>query len=578
MYIINEIRAVAALKKNAVAISFEDTEITYGEFVQRIDGLATALRSLHIGNGDRIAIALPRSFEMIIAIFGVLSVGATYVPLDPANPQSRLINILEDSKASLLLSDDEGKNLALSSGVKLLHTKDWPSNGPIVNSVKAETAYIIYTSGSTGKPKGVEIGYPALENYLKWATTELPFTGDGVPLFTSISFDHAITNIFPPLLKGEKIVLLPPILGGRALASALFPKNISQDKRYSYIKITPSLFGFLDKEQRAHLGCHTNLLMFGGEKLSPDLISDARYKNPGLAIMNHYGPTETTVGCCVYNVSEKFTGAVVPIGKPIPGVEVSIRQADLSIADSMEVGELFVSGKALANGYWQRPDLTEKAFLNLSEDILLEKRWYRTGDLVRRAPHGNLEYLGRIDDQIKILGHRIEPLEIIEHLNTFSNVKQSAVFVHSHATYNELIGVLTFFDRKSSGEEVRKHLQNFLPPAMVPTRYLILDEIPLHASGKIDVKKLHTMLPEIQHDLSVEELLLDKFREVLCLEHIGPEDDYFLLGGDSLGTVEIATWAAEHYNISLEISCLFDFPTIASLSRHIRNLMGSRAT
>ena len=267
---------IAASNGTSLAMCNGGAEITYDELCQRVGGLALALANQGIGPGGRIAIALGRSFEMIIAILGVLASGATYIPLEPSNPAARLMTILDDCKPSILLADEDNKHLADLSGVGLMTPEEWPSQGPIYNQKNTTGANIIYTSGTTGTPKGVEVGHSALINYVKWAATELPFTGGGAPLFTSISFDHAITNIFPPLIKGEKIILLPSIQGGRALASALLATPNLSDLRYSYVKITPSLFALFDKKQRAELGNRTNLLMFGGEKLSSSLISDAR--------------------------------------------------------------------------------------------------------------------------------------------------------------------------------------------------------------------------------------------------------------------------------------------------------------
>lgn len=562
MSIINDIRAVAAKRPSAVAMCCGNDLMTYEQFMQRVDGLVHALHQRHIGTKDRVAIALPRSFEMIIAICGVLAAGAVYVPLDLSNPPARLMTILEDCRASLLLSHEDGEQLAASAGINRFDPSDWLASALPVAAPVGERAYIIYTSGSTGKPKGVEIGHAALENYVQWAMNELPFTGDGVPLFTSISFDHAITNIFPPLLKGDTIILLPDILGGRALAASLL-----SHPRYSYVKITPSLFGFLDKEQRAQLGRQTNLIMFGGEKLPSSFIADVRRDNPALNVMNHYGPTETTVGCCVYQVPGNFFEANVPIGKPIRRVHTSIRRTDLSIAGASETGELFISGVALANGYWQRPELTAEAFVHLPGD---DARWYRTGDNARITPGGDIEYLGRLDNQVKILGNRIEPAEIVMHLNSFNGIKQSAVFTTGS---NELVAAVACFGRKPLVEDVRKYLQSLLPPAMVPARYVMLQELPLAASGKIDVMQLRSMLPAHSDDIAIESSVASRFREILCQDNIALDDDFFLLGGDSLGTVEIATWAAEQYHIPLEISCLFDYPTIGSLSEHIRGLI-----
>lgn len=575
MSLIEKIRTVALSQPSVIALQYEERQMNYGEFVRRIGGLASGLHERGIGPGDRVAIALPRSFEMVIAIFGVLASGACYVPLDPSHPCSRLLALLEDAQASLLLGDSGCDELSASLSIPHLDPKDWKEQGTINEISNADKAYIIYTSGSTGKPKGVEVGHKALENYIAWATSSLPFKGGGVPLLTSMAFDHAITNIFPPLLMGEKLVLLPSIQGGRTLAGNLLSNPHLKNKKYSYVKLTPSLFEFLDKDQRALLGCRTHLLMFGGEKLSPSLIADARRDNPKLAIINHYGPTEATVGCCVYPLPKKFSGLLVPIGKPIPGMEASIRKSDLSLADTGTAGELLISGKGLADGYWQRPGLTQNSFILLNDKVYGERRWYRTGDLAQQLPDGTIECLGRMDDQIKILGYRIEPAEIVQQLNTFPGVQQSAVLGREHDGHTELVAALVFAGEQPSIEEIRKYLHARLPPPMVPARYLLLDELPMAESGKTDRKKILSLLPENKSTATIEEQVAGKFREILGVENMDGDDDYFLLGGDSLGTVEIAVWAGEHFNVTLEVSCLFDFPTVNSLSEHIRTLSGT---
>jgi len=477
MQIISKIREIAAQKKQSIALQFENRALTFGELMDQVDNLSHSLAENGILPGDRVAIVLPRSVEMIVAILGVIDSKATFVPIDPDNPQARIDAILQDCNPSLILH---------KSGQQFL--------GSNLNS--SSSAYIIYTSGSTGKPKGVMVSHQALENYINWAIAELSFTGKGVPLFTSISFDHALTNIFPPLLSGDRIILLPSIAGGRYLAAALLSDVVLNNECYSYVKITPSLFSFLDRDQRAQLGCHTKLLVFGGEKLSPGLIADARRDNPDLPILNHYGPTEATVGCCVFKVPKTFKGSTVPIGKPIPQVNICIRRPDLTKANPTEVGELFIGGSALANGYWQRPDLTERAFLNINDDMFGGHICYRTGDLAYVNPNGDVELQGRIDDQIKILGNRIEPEEIIFHLNRFPDVESSTIFSYNHTTHIELIAAVSYTANKPSADAMRKYLQKHLPSAMIPTRYLLLEKIPLAPSGKIDLEALISMVRE----------------------------------------------------------------------------------
>jgi amino acid adenylation domain-containing protein len=573
MPIINQLRTVAAAHPSRIALADTENEMSFGELVRRVNGLASALNERSCGPGTRVAIVLPRSFEMIVAMLGVMASGAAFLPLDPAHPPARLLSILEDAQPSLLLMRRETDFLSHNPIIPVLDPGEWPEDAQPVTASSNGDAYTIYTSGSTGQPKGVDVEHAALENYVRWAMEELPFKGGGVPLFTSISFDHALTNIFPPLLQGEKIILLPSIEGGRNLASALLDNKHAGRDLYSFVKIMPSLFGFLNPEQRAHLGRITHLLMFGGERLPPSFVHDARRDRPSLPIMNHYGPTEATIGCCVYRVPPHFKQPEVPVGQPIPGVKAKVMEPDKASMEKDDTGELLIGGLALAEGYWQKPELTAKAFITITAHDGAAERWYRTGDLVRKSGDGNLLYLGRIDRQIKILGNRIEPEEVTNCITSFPGVGQSAVFALERSGLTELLAAVVFQGDKADSGEIRKHLQAHLPPAMVPSRILVLDEMPLSESGKIDERKLATMLPVEAGDLSVEEAVEEKFREILGLDKIDRNGDYFLLGGDSMGTVEIATWAAETYKIPIELSCLFDYPSVGSLSEHISSLM-----
>jgi len=388
MSILETIRKVAEYHPHRTALHTPQGDVSYADLIRLVDGLAHALRDRQIGPGSRVAVHLDRSAEMMVALLGTLACGAAYVPLTTEDPVGRLRDIVQDSQCCLLLSRAGGEVLAEVTGIERLDPESWPLDGPTITAPPGGPAYLIYTSGSTGTPKGVVIGHTSLDNYLAWAVSELPFTGGGVPLFGSIAFDHSVTVCYPPLMKGEPLILLPPIQGGRSLAAGLLSGH-----RYSYVKITPSHWAFLDADQRATLGRSTDLLIFGGERLNSDLIRQARRDNPGLAVMNHYGPTEATVGCCVYRVPASLPPTSIPIGQPIPGVEACIRRDDLTVAESGEVGELFIGGKALAHGYWRRPDLTAQAFVELPDGQSGTSRWYRTGDLARRGSDGNIDYL-----------------------------------------------------------------------------------------------------------------------------------------------------------------------------------------
>jgi amino acid adenylation domain-containing protein len=574
MSIIETFRQVCRRHPRKVAVRGPAGDTSYEDLLRLVNGLAATLRERNVGPGSRVAIHLDRSVEMIVGIFGTLSSGAAYVPLDPENPAPRLRQIVEHSQPSLMLSRADGRELAHSARVARLDPGEWDADGPSASaSPEGETAYIIYTSGSTGKPKGVVIGHTSLENYLAWTLSELPFNGGGVPLLASVSFDHAVTCYFPPLLKGEPLILLPPLQGGRALASGLLSGH-----RYSYVKITPSHARLLNFDQRAELGLYTDLVMFGGERVSWELISQVRRDNPGLPVMNHYGPTEATVGCCVYRVPTNVDApATVPIGRPIPGVETIVRLEDGAFADPGEVGELLVGGKSLAQGYWRQPELTAESFINVPNRQGKATRWYRTGDLVRHLNDGNLEFLGRADDQIKVLGHRIELAEIEHAVLSHTSVREAAVLAAERNDSPEIIAAVATSDVSLSEEELRTYLRSRLPSAVVPSRIAFFETLPVGESGKLDRRAILGRDQQRGREIPVattpEDLLAAKFREALGVPNIRLDDDFFELGGDSLAAVEIVTWASEHFQTPLEAAALFEHPTVQSLARRIRALL-----
>jgi amino acid adenylation domain-containing protein len=573
MRIIETFQDICRNHPTRIAIRDSLGDISYGELLRRVNGLAATLGERLIGDGSRVAIHLERSSEMIIAILSTLSTGAAYIPLDPENPSVRLQQIVEDSNPAVILSRVDGNELADVAGIPLLDPADWSKDGPLLTPPESSrTAYIAYTSGSTGKPKGVVIEHTSLENYLDWALSTLCFSGGGVPLIGSISFDHSVTSYLPPLMKGEMLILLPPLEGGRALGDSLLTGH-----HYSYVKITPSHARLLTIDQRAQLGLSTDLLIFGGERLPPELVYQARRDNPSLAILNHYGPTEATVGCCVYFVpSVIIDPTIIPIGQPIPGVEAVIRLDDGRFAESGEAGELLIGGKALAQGYWRQPDLSAEAFVQLSDMQGNLRRWYRTGDSVRRSNDGNFQFLGRLDDQIKILGHRIELAEIEQVLLSHPSVREAAVLAGARNDAVEIIAAVMTADPNLGEDDLRGYLRLRIPSVMVPSRILFFDTWPMTAGGKLDRQLILETAEQRRtkaFEGTIEDLLAGKFREALGLSVIQPTEDFFELGGDSIAAVEIITWASEQFQITLETPALFDNPTIRSLAEQIRSLV-----
>ncbi|MGH7515752.1 MAG: amino acid adenylation domain-containing protein [Gemmatimonadales bacterium] len=568
---------IARDRPEATAVEGAAGITSFGELWRRASDLAHVLRN-RVGHHPEkpIGICLPRSTDMIVAILGVLASRCCYVPLDPGHPAARLRAVLADSGASLVLGYNDTTSLLGVPDSSVLQPWEWigplGSDGPQPEA--DDLAYLIYTSGSTGNPKGVIVEHGAMVNYLNWCLMALPAGGGGVPLFAPLTFDHAVTCIYPPLLVGEPVFLLPPLRGGSALAAGLLTGRC-----YSFIKITPSHLRLLDLDQRALLGRSTELVMLGGEPSSTDLVAELRRDTPELRIMNHYGPTEATVGCCVYLVPSSPEPGPLPIGQPIPGCQVQIAGEQGDVLSSGEAGELWISGRCLARGYWRRPDLTSRAFVEQPHSVNRVQRWYRTGDIACQRPDGEIVLHGRLDDQVKILGHRAEPTEIEAAIITHPDVDCVLVRARSGLAGTELTAYVATRGNDSINEQdLRQQASSRLPAALVPTTWLQVAEIPLTPNGKVNRR---APLPEGQPaypppGLSVESVIAARWRRLLELDAIGLDDDFFDLGGDSLTSVELVTWASAHFGVELELACVFEHPTIRTFSCAVRDAAENR--
>lgn len=325
------------------------------------------------------------------------------------------------------------------------------------------------------------------------------------------------------------------------------------------------------------LGCCTDLLMFGGEHLTSDLVSDVRRDNLQLPIINHYGPTEATVGCCIYRIPLDFEGSSVPIGQPLKGVKVCVRREDQSLASPGEVGELFLGGLALADSYHHQPEQTEASFVELPDELHGSERWFRTGDLVRVGTLGELEYIGRSDSRVKLLGHRIELTVIELELRRHSLVKDAVILHLQEDSESKLFAVCTALEFSTAlGDELREFLRLSLPQVMIPAQVLVWESLPLTTNGKIDRQAILQRLSEQRRpsrNLGMEDSLTAYFSDVLDVTVVGLDDDFFELGGDSLATMEIISWSRKEYEVQLEAAALFTYPTVRLFAEHLRSLM-----
>ncbi|HEY2499599.1 MAG TPA: amino acid adenylation domain-containing protein [Candidatus Angelobacter sp.] len=590
----------------ATAAECARERLTYEQLNRRSNQLGHYLMRLGVGPEVLVGICMDRSLEMMIAILGVLKAGGAYVPLDPAYPAERLGYMLDESQMSVLLTQEKLRGKLPSSWAQVVSLDvEWN----LIETESAENleqqpqwgdlAYVIYTSGSTGKPKGVAVTHEGLSNYLQWAAAYYRISETGhssvSPVHSSLGFDLTVTSIFPALLAGKCISLLPPGNEINALAAGLQTKNA-----YSLVKATPSHLKLLSALlPRAEHVDGAEALIIGGESLSYQDLSFWLKQSSKVRLINEYGPTETVVGCCVYEVDRDRVGdGPVPSGKPISNTQLYVLDKEMQLVPIGVAGELYIGGAGLARGYIHRPDLTAGRFVPNPFAGTGGQRLYRTGDRVRWMQDGNLEYLGRLDQQMKIRGFRIELNEIAAALQEHPAVQQAVVAPwESQAGDQRLVAYVVpdktrayplmqrspleqsrefdsiALDELSTNQlaaDLRTHLSSKLPEYMVPAAYVPLEKLPLTPNGKIDTKALPS--PQFDSEFSrpisprtpVEQKLANIWREVLGLEQVGIEDNFFERGGHSLLGAKLIARIQNVFGIDLPLRTIFDQPTIAA--------------
>ncbi|MDL2082252.1 amino acid adenylation domain-containing protein, partial [Streptomyces sp. GXMU-J15] len=540
----------AAQTPEAVAVSFEDESLTYAELNERANQLAHLLIGQGIGPEQTVALALPRSLELVISVLAVLKSGAAYLPLDPDYPADRLTYTLADAQPTHLITTADTASTLPESQVPALLLDDpqtqtelaaVPASNPRNTGLHPDNAaYIIYTSGSTGRPKGVVIPHQNVLRLLDATDHWFGFNNTDVwTLFHSYAFDFSVWEIWGALLRGGRLVVVP-YTTTRTPADFL---NLLAREHVTVLNQTPSAFYQLvqaDAEEPA-LGAELALrrVVFGGEALDPSRLTSWYQRHPQDApvLVNMYGITETTVHVTHTTLdTHDTTSTLSPVGVPIPDLRAYILDADLRLAPTGTTGELYIAGAGLARGYLNRPALTAERFIPDPYNTP-GTRMYRSGDLARWNTHGQLEYLGRADQQVKIRGFRIELGEIEAALAAQTGIAQAAAVVRDE---QQLVGYIVPTEGHSPDPtQIRDALSESLPDHMVPSAIVALDQLPLTSNGKLDRKALPA--PDFTAAIGDraprtprEELLCDLFAEVLQLPRVGIDDNFFELGGHSL--------------------------------------------
>ncbi|HZA22932.1 MAG TPA: amino acid adenylation domain-containing protein, partial [Dehalococcoidia bacterium] len=491
----HRIEAQVEKTPEAIAVAFEEEQLTYRELNQRANQLAYHLQKLGVEPEVLVGVCVERSLELVVGLLGILKAGGAYVPLDPSYPQERLAFMIEDAQAPVLLTQAHLAATLPKGGVQVVCLdKEWEhiaTQSPVnpVSGVRAENlAYVIYTSGSTGKPKGTLITHRGLTNYLNWCLAAYPLSkGRGSLVHSTIAFDATVTALFSPLLVGGSVDLVPENIDLEDLRTALRRKG-----DFSLLKITPAHLNLLGQQLSPdEASSLTRAFVIGGENLTAEQIAFWQKHASGTLLFNEYGPTETVVGCVVYEAASWRGAGSVPIGQAIPNTQVYVLDHFLEPLPIGVPGELYIGGAGVARGYLHRPDITAERFIPHPFSELPGERLYRTGDVARYRADGNLEFLGRIDHQVKVRGFRIELGEIDAVLGSHPGVQEAVVGVREDTPGEKrLVGYYVAGAAVVEPEALRGYLKAKLPEHMVPGAWVALEALPLTPNGKVDRKAL----------------------------------------------------------------------------------------
>ncbi|MDB4951421.1 MAG: sypB, partial [Gemmatimonadetes bacterium] len=544
------IEARAACTPGATAVVFDGGELTYAALNAQANRLAHELRARGVGPDARVAVCMERGPEALVALLAVLKAGGAYVPLDPEYPAERLAYMLADSAPAAVLTQARLRDRVAHAGAPVLvldaPAPAWagrPATPPARGTLTPEhLAYVIYTSGSTGMPKGVGVPHRALASQLAWAQhTWALAPHEALLQRISLSFDVSVREIFWPLTTGARVVLAPAGHGDPDVLVATIARE-----RIGAVHMVPSLLQLLLEHPRLGECTHLARVMCGGEVLSPALARRFHERLPHAALYHMYGPTETTLAVTAARCQPGALDGRLPLGRPVANTRLYVLDERGQPVPLGAAGELYAGGAQLARGYLARPALTAERFVPDAFGREPGARLYRTGDRVRWLPRGELEFLGRIDDQVKVRGFRIEPGEIEARLREHPAVREAVVLVREDAPGDRRLVAYVVGDDSAGADVLRAHLAATLPEYMVPAAFVRLEALPLTPNGKIDRKAL----PAPEGDAfaarayeapagETEQALADIWAEVLGVERVGRRDHFFELGGHSLLAVQV---------------------------------------
>jgi len=579
------IEAQARATPDAVAVVADGKQLTYRQLDDRANELASLLRSSRVGKETLVALCMQRSPAFVIGALGILKAGAAYVPLDPADPTNRLTMLLEDAQCHFVVTQSNvAKSLPAGNWEKIVLDKNGAlpccgSEAPTTTRVKSEDlAYVIFTSGSTGRPKGVQITHKNLLNLIRWHICAFQITAaDKATMQASPGFDAAVWELWPPLAAGATIHIIDDAI------------RTTPERLRNWMVETGITVSFLPTALAEAMialpwppNTSVRFLLTGADVLH-------RYPPPDLpfALVNNYGPTECTVVATSGIIPPRSKPDGPPmIGQAIDGVRIYIVDEQLKPVPEGMPGEMLIGGAGIGRGYINLPELTAQRFLTDPFVTAEASRMYRTGDLARLLPDGQIMFLGRIDDQVKIRGYRIEPGEISAVLNRHPGVEMTCVTARAEESGE--LRLIAYIVMKAGADlrisELRNSLAEHLPEHMVPSKFVKIARLPLTTHGKVDRAALpaptaENVLADDQFDppqSEVEQWLATLLTNLLRVDHIGRDDNFFRLGGHSLMGAQLIAKIQERFGVELSLRSLFDHPSVHGIASEIDNLIRSQ--
>lgn len=565
---------------NKPAVIYESEVLTYLQLEEYANGIAEKIQKIGINKNDIVPIIIERSIEILVVELAIMKCGAIFCPIDPLWPSERKKCILEEINPKVIMVHYSEKNNKIQDNSfkvleinlsKLERKSERVRNYSNINN----NMYLIYTSGTTNKPKGVLVKYLGITNRLLWMNQTFgKKSSDNVLLTTNYVYDSSIWQLYWPLINGGKVII--PSLN--SVFNADYIVNIVKKHRITIVDFVPSLFeiilyGLKNKKYEKKYLESLQWVILGGEKINVKHVNEFYKMFPNIKCVNLYGPTEASIGC-VYKIVNEKKNDKIPIGKPISNAKIIILDKYMNMVPIGCAGEIYIGGLCLASGYYKKNKQTEKAFIKNPYKKIESDKIYKTGDMARWLKNGDIEFLGRVDEQIKIRGFRIEVSEVEQALIAHKDIRYAKVMSQDNKKNNIFLCAYIMCNNSLTSDEVRRYLSNKIPVYMIPEKFIRINKIPISNSGKVDTKKLSECQNEldsrteyIKPQSIIQKEIYNVWREVLEKEKIGINDDFYSLGGNSLKAIILVSKLEKVFNKNISMVDFFENLTIRSLEK-----------